>query len=454
MGEVQLFVRHGDKCLPVTLPLAATVGDLMKAAQDVASLKAVPAVSYQGEVLNDPSKPVADVGLSNQSTLELITSITVTVGPHGVPRELGGGDEAEPKQVELSYSATLDDLIKEMVEPLQPGAITKFYLSQPDMEERPLPSFEPRWKAKCVELVRGTLREQGVQHGSQIFQYTEVLLQRKRGRGYTPGSRTPVDVIADATSKTGAVRGAQGRAAELYVEQAGEEQTSVASFAALTLRLMANGAPGALLDASLRAGQDEVRHARACVGLAETLGGAGRVELRKLPEHNLTVEPGLAELATSSVREGGVGESIAATCALVGSEAAQLAEVREAQGEIAEDEARHAALAWVTAAWAAETGGVEVRSQLGKMLGALKQKPHTREEGGAKDDAEQLLYGHVEGALKEAVIRRTEAELIIPILEALAKGAALPSAVPGDDAVSRGHNAVLKSTHALLERLQ
>eukprot|EP00756_Hemistasia_phaeocysticola_P031662 Hpha_TRINITY_DN16365_c1_g1::TRINITY_DN16365_c1_g1_i2::g.58089::m.58089 len=446
MGEVQLFIRHGEKSLPVSLPLSATVGDVMKAAQEVASLKSVPSLSYQGEVLNDPSKPVADVGLSNQSTVELITHITVTVGPHGVPA-------SALKQVELSCSATLDDLMQK-VQTL--SEITSFYLSKPDMEEIPLPSFEPRWKGKCVELVLSkTLREQGVENGSQIFEYVNIMPQMVRGRAYTPGSRIAVDVAADATSKTPDLPSAQARAVSSYISQAGEEQTSVASFAALTLRLMANGAPGVLLDASLRAGQDEVRHARTCVRLAETLGGVGRVELQKLPEHNLTVEPGLAELATSSVREGGVGESIAATCALVGAEAAQHPEVRKAQGEIADEEARHAALAWVTAAWAAERGGVEVRSHLGKMLGALQQKPYTPKEGGAgEEDAEQLLYGHVEGALKDAVIRRTEVELIIPMLDALAKGGPLPSAVPGTDAVSRGHNTVLKATQELLESLQ
>eukprot|EP00756_Hemistasia_phaeocysticola_P038268 Hpha_TRINITY_DN16749_c1_g2::TRINITY_DN16749_c1_g2_i1::g.77499::m.77499 len=167
MGEVQLFIRHGDKCLPVMLPLTATVGDVMKAAQEVASLKSVPALTYQGDVLEDPSKPVADVGVCNQSTLEVLPTITVTVGPYGSP-----GDS---KEHEISATATLEDLIEQLDAPA-PGAIPRCYLGKPDM------SFE------CVLLVPGSLREQGVESGGHI---STIYKKSKRRRRKSEDERGP-----------------------------------------------------------------------------------------------------------------------------------------------------------------------------------------------------------------------------------------------------------------------
>eukprot|EP00756_Hemistasia_phaeocysticola_P010550 Hpha_TRINITY_DN15029_c5_g10::TRINITY_DN15029_c5_g10_i1::g.125584::m.125584 len=116
-----------------------------------------------------------------------------------------------------------------------------------------------------------SLGDQGVVNGSEVWLFKSQPV-RVRGRAYDP-HHNGVGVEVTADSPRWVAKGREKvsprvRAAALYVEQAGEEQTSVASFAALTLRLMANAAPPALLDASLRAAQDEVRHARACARLA------------------------------------------------------------------------------------------------------------------------------------------------------------------------------------------
>jgi hypothetical protein len=62
------------------------------------------------------------------------------------------------------------------------------------------------------------------------------------------------------------------------------------------------------------------------------------------------------------VREGCIGETIAALQARLGAAYAQDARVRGSLEQIAEDEARHALLAWRFVAWAIAQGGEPVRA--------------------------------------------------------------------------------------------
>src|SRR6185503_14191984 len=71
-------------------------------------------------------------------------------------------------------------------------------------------------------------------------------------------------------------------------------------------------------------------------------------------------EVGFAELAVAAVHEGCVGETLAAALASERSERASDPFLRRALAKIAEDETRHAALAWRTVAWAIHQGGPDV----------------------------------------------------------------------------------------------
>lgn len=161
------------------------------------------------------------------------------------------------------------------------------------------------------------------------------------------------DVVdVDLAGLSAAERTALGQ----WWQQAGAmEHASVASFARLTLELMAVGAPPDLLARSQQAGLDEVRHAERCYALASrylavpvgpgqlAIGGALR-------------QPVLAEIAAAAAAEGCVWETAAALEARVASATAGDPVLARWLGQIADDEANHAELAWDLVRWALQAG--------------------------------------------------------------------------------------------------
>ncbi|MBZ5714759.1 hypothetical protein [Nannocystis pusilla] len=158
--------------------------------------------------------------------------------------------------------------------------------------------------------------------------------------------------------------------AEAWLGDALMEHASVAAFARAALELMAVGAPAELLAGCAEAGADEVRHARMCFDLAAAYGG-GACEPGPLPP----VQPragGLVALARDTFREGCVGETIAALTALRGRRGCTAAAADAALSAIAEDETRHAELAWATVAWAIDVGGSEVAEAVRAVAAELR----------------------------------------------------------------------------------
>jgi hypothetical protein len=131
--------------------------------------------------------------------------------------------------------------------------------------------------------------------------------------------------------------------------QAHAEATSVAAFAAMAVELRRFGAPAPLVDRCGDAARDEVSHARMLRRLARIRGGRpapmalGRVAARSL-----------LEFAVENAVEGCVHETWAALIAHWQARHAESPEVRAAYARIAEDEARHAQLAWDIDAWLRE----------------------------------------------------------------------------------------------------
>lgn len=135
------------------------------------------------------------------------------------------------------------------------------------------------------------------------------------------------------------------------------EHASVAAFARHALELLALGAPPALLVAVQHAMHDEIEHARRCFGLASAYAGRaiGPAELPIAALGRSLVEP--LAVARELFEAGCLNETFAA---LEAARAAELAEdpvVAELLAVIADDEARHAALAWRTLTWLAERYG-------------------------------------------------------------------------------------------------
>ncbi len=201
--------------------------------------------------------------------------------------------------------------------------------------------------------------------------------------------------------------------ADAWLADAAAEHASVAAFGRVAMELMAVGAPPQLLDDTLRAAQDEIRHARACYGMASrftpTIQGPG-----PLPAVAPRT-PTLVQVAVDAFLEGCIGET---TAALIAERGAALATDHHTQAllaGIASDEAEHAALAWRTVKWALEHGGAEVAGALRRAFADLPvasfedtpNHPHWR------------AYGRLTRADAQAAAADARREIVAPMLRQL-----------------------------------
>lgn len=160
------------------------------------------------------------------------------------------------------------------------------------------------------------------------------------------------DVELDVGSLSSSERAAR---ASQWTKDALYEHASIASFAQLTLDLLALGAPSALVEGAQRAAADEIRHAK--IGFAVASAYAGE----PVGPGRLAVTPGaarsLSELARATFRDACIGETLAAAELRVRARDAESPAIAGALASIAADEERHAELAWSIVAWAVATGG-------------------------------------------------------------------------------------------------
>jgi hypothetical protein len=161
------------------------------------------------------------------------------------------------------------------------------------------------------------------------------------------------------------------------------EHASVASFARLSLDLMALGAPPALIAAANRDALDEIRHARACFALAYALDGKaespgpfpGAQTARTLPRSRRFA---LATLAVTSLVDGALHEGVSARIIAKLARRCEEPAIQKILEQIAADEGRHAAHGWHVVEWCLQVGGAPVAFAL---LGALRTLPdHMRSE--------------------------------------------------------------------------
>jgi hypothetical protein len=146
--------------------------------------------------------------------------------------------------------------------------------------------------------------------------------------------------------------------ADHWTQEAAFEHASIASFAQLTLDLLSVGAPPDLLEAAQRATLDEIAHARITFALATAYGGkpVGPAALSALPGASRT----LATIARSTFIDACVGESVASAALAESSRRASDPVLRDLLAKMAEDEERHAELAWRIVAWTLRSGDPEV----------------------------------------------------------------------------------------------
>jgi len=131
-----------------------------------------------------------------------------------------------------------------------------------------------------------------------------------------------------------------------FAECAYLEAASVPAFERLARELRAHGAPARLVKRALRARADEVRHAKATAALARRRGSKPEtVVVEILPVRSLLA------IAIENAVEGCVRETYGALVAVHQAAHAGDARVAAVMQRIADDETRHAALAWDVAEW-------------------------------------------------------------------------------------------------------
>lgn len=200
------------------------------------------------------------------------------------------------------------------------------------------------------------------------------------------------------------------------------EHASIAAFARATLALLAFGAPPELVAETQRAALDEVDHARRSFALASRYAGApegpGPLDLQ-----GALGPMTLPAFAVDTLREGCVGETLAAWVASAQASRASDPMAREALTTIAADEARHAELAWRTLAWCMRVGGATVRRAVSDAVRALGDGAALRGpfEGAPErvDRAQWAAHGRLERSAAEAAVREAWHALVAPCLAAL-----------------------------------
>ena len=203
--------------------------------------------------------------------------------------------------------------------------------------------------------------------------------------------------------------------AGFWLHNARAEHSSVAGFHRFALDLLAHGAPPELLLRAQQAATQEVHHAVTCFSLASVYGGEAVGPAPMDLGVRAPIATSLAELAVWTLRDGAVGETLAAYLAQRALEGTTAPAARQALEEIVRDETEHAELAWATLRWALETGGEEVASALRAFLATLgpperRTDPWTPAMG---------AHGWLSPDEELEAARTCLAEVVLPVAEAL-----------------------------------
>ena len=206
----------------------------------------------------------------------------------------------------------------------------------------------------------------------------------------------------------------------------------IASFARFTLDLLAFGADSELVELAQRAGLDEMAHAKLCFGLAERYDGqvSGPAALDL---HGVQPAATLRAAARAAFVEGCIGETQAALLARAALAHATDAGARAALERIADDEARHAELAYRFVAFALQREP-DLRADLSAALqDAFTTSLHAplEAEPAALRDALHRA-GRLTARERAAAMQRALVDVIAPCTRALlgsgCESAPLPAA--------------------------
>lgn len=220
---------------------------------------------------------------------------------------------------------------------------------------------------------------------------------------------------------------------ERWVHDARAEHASVASFSRFSLQLMAVAAPSNLIAGAHSAALDEIRHAQLCFGLAQSFSqdqapiAPGNFVI---PSGTVEIESDIGDLVFATTMEGCVGETVSTVQAfheLAAVEAlpavAQTETVKNVLSTIATDEAKHAALAWETIAWAMGPNSPDEEKASRTIRTVIETLKKELASLSAVIEPLEFVGAGLTAPTKAAIRKKTLEQLVLPALNALlAKG--------------------------------
>jgi hypothetical protein len=196
------------------------------------------------------------------------------------------------------------------------------------------------------------------------------------------------------------------------------EHASIAAFARFALELLALGAPAHLVMASSTAMADETEHARLAFDLATQYGGA-EVGPGPLDITGALTIPDEKTVFATLLREGCIGETLAAVEATEAHAQATAPAVKGALARIAADETRHAELAFRAARWLLERGDHSFRewaeAEVARAIAERMAAPVRADAAGVPG------HGVPDARLLDGLARQALMTLVAPCCAALSK---------------------------------
>lgn len=207
------------------------------------------------------------------------------------------------------------------------------------------------------------------------------------------------------------------RQAAFWTEVAALEHASVASFARFTLQLMALGAPADLLAETQCAASDEVEHARLAYGLASAFAGVP-CGPGPLPMDGVPLDTDPTQILRALVEEACVNETLGAIEARFAADACDEPIVADVLARVADDELRHAQLAWRSLRWL-----VQARPELRRLARRVYAEAAARALARTRDDTAMSGHPYLAPTQLAALHRAALDEVVAPSLAAALRDA-------------------------------
>jgi hypothetical protein len=209
------------------------------------------------------------------------------------------------------------------------------------------------------------------------------------------------------------------RLSHAWAQTALLEHGSIAAFARFTLQLLALGAPASFVEAANAAIADETKHAKLAFAVASAYGG------RPTGPGTLAIEgaldaASLRDVVVSTIREGCIGETVSAILAVEALPYVSDPVLHQVLTTIADDETRHAQLAWRFVQWALERGDADVRSAArAEFERAAEQRASSSYRPLDAEDVDLLAGGIIPDQLGQLLRAECMRRVIGPCADAL-----------------------------------